>query len=101
MWHLRRHSTVSAGSSYPSLTSNHSNPDSEKGHNKVFKDAISFLINGLSQKRSITHQKRKFLLSRDKERNCLKNVLNSYRMSREGKGGVIVNFLHVGGVDRF
>ena len=48
---------------------------------------------GLFQKSTTPHLQRKFLLSR--EGNRMKNVLNLYRMSIRGGGG-IVNFLHGG-----
>ena len=51
--------------------------------------------NGLFQKRSILHPQRKFLSFGKGERNCVKNVLNLYRMSREE--GVFLIFSVGGG----
>ena len=54
--------------------------------NRIFKvlfEVFKKKGNGSFQKRSILHPQRKFPSFGKGERNCLKNVINLYRMSRE------------------
>ena len=68
--------------------------------NRIFKVLFEVFKkgNGLFQKRSILHPQRKFPSFEKDERNCLKNDLNLYRMSREE--GVFLIF-SVGGMHLF
>ena len=55
---------------------------------------------GRSKKRSIPHPQRKFPQSGEGGRDCLKNALNLFRMSRQGEGGYC-QFPPWGGMDLF
>ena len=63
------------------------------------RDILEFIVAtaviGSFQKRSIPHSQRKFPPSR--EGNHLKNALNLYRMSREGRGVLLISSMGGGG----
>ena len=67
------------------------------------RDILEFIVAtaviGSFQKRSIPHLQRKFPPSR--EGNHLKNALNLYRMSREGRGVLFISSMGEGGVNLF